>query len=235
MSTINLEKDTPVSLIDLSKGSNSSKHGDELDMIRVKMTWDDTGHDLDAGAMLCKMNSDNTPILVSNDHCIYYGNLKAPQKTVVHSGDNLTGGSAHGVDGEEVTIHFDKLDAEGKVDFIDLIINVYSGGANFNSVKNGAVYITDANGEILASYALGATFGSAKTAFIGSVSKVNGQWAFTPKAETGSDGFSTMRDRYLAGAQSGKPVNGKFTEAPTAPAAGNSGGGFFSGVKKLFG
>ncbi len=80
--------------VSLAKGGNVSlsKEAPGLTAVLVGLGWDvrtTTGadYDLDASALLC----DESGKVLSNGHFVFYNNLKSPDGSVEHTGDNLTG------------------------------------------------------------------------------------------------------------------------------------------------
>jgi len=80
--------------VSLSKGGNVSltKAAPGLTAVNVGLGWDvrtTTGadFDLDASAMLCGADGK----VVSDQHFVFFNNLKSPEGSVEHTGDNLTG------------------------------------------------------------------------------------------------------------------------------------------------
>ncbi|GAA3146337.1 TerD family protein [Streptomyces rectiviolaceus] len=80
--------------VSLAKGGNVSlsKEAPGLTAVLVGLGWDvrtttGTDYDLDASALLC----DDSGKVVSDQHFIFYNQLKSPDGSVEHTGDNLTG------------------------------------------------------------------------------------------------------------------------------------------------
>jgi tellurium resistance protein TerZ len=98
--------------------------------------------DLDVSAVLYDVNS---PQQVD---CVFFGNLEACGLT--HSGDNLTG-EGDG-DDEQLSVNFEKVPA--KVTQIIFVVNIYTRGVTFQSVRNPYCRIFNEAGEELARYQL---------------------------------------------------------------------------------
>ena len=80
--------------VSLSKGGNVSltKEAPGLTAVTVGLGWDvrtttGTDFDLDASALLL----DAAGRVVSDKHFVFFNNLKSPDGSVEHTGDNLTG------------------------------------------------------------------------------------------------------------------------------------------------
>ncbi|MFE0137820.1 TerD family protein, partial [Streptomyces sp. NPDC059037] len=80
--------------VSLAKGGNVSlsKEAPGLTAVLVGLGWDvrtttGTDYDLDASALLV----DESGKVPSSGHFVFYNNLKSPDGSVEHTGDNLTG------------------------------------------------------------------------------------------------------------------------------------------------
>src|SRR5687767_4495078 len=80
--------------VSLSKGGNVSlsKEAPGLTAVTVGLGWDvrtTTGadFDLDASAIICNASGK----VISDSHFVFFNNLKSPDGSVEHQGDNLTG------------------------------------------------------------------------------------------------------------------------------------------------
>lgn len=134
-----------------------------------------TEFDLDGFALLL----DRDGRLQSDKDLVYFGNLTTPDRTVVHSGDNLTG-EGQG-DDERITIQLGRV-AE-RYQRIVFCVNIYNGptrGQHFGMVANGFVRAVDADGKEMARFQL-----SAEPQYDGKVSMIMGdlvrqgtEWTF---------------------------------------------------------
>ncbi len=98
----------------LSKGGNVSltKEAPGLRAVTVGLGWDvrtSTGadFDLDASAIMLA----GTGKLASDAHFVFFNNLKSPDGSVEHTGDNLTGGG----EGDDEVIKVDLAGVPGEV------------------------------------------------------------------------------------------------------------------------
>ena len=99
--------------VNLTKGGNVSltKQAPGLSAVMVGLGWDarttdGQAFDLDASAIVC--NADGKAL--SDQHFIFFNNLKSPDGAVEHTGDNLTG-EGEG-DDEQVKVNLAGLPAE---------------------------------------------------------------------------------------------------------------------------
>src|ERR1700754_2169693 len=97
-----LEKKKPISLVKEKPG---------MEHIAAGLGWDEAiinnvPVDCDVSVFLLGANGK----LVSDEHFVFYNNLKSPDGAVVHTGDNLTG--AGDGDDEQIKIDLSKIDSK---------------------------------------------------------------------------------------------------------------------------
>lgn len=134
--------------------------------------------------------------LVDDKYFVYFGNLRAPNDSVVHSGDNLTG-EGDG-DDEQIRVYLDKVDP--RVEQLSIIVCVYDArnrGQNFGQVNRASVQVatmdatgnpptkTDSRGrtvvDSLVRYTLSDDYSSHTAVQVGSIyRREDGDWAFNP-------------------------------------------------------
>lgn len=163
---INLQKgqrqslDAPKFTIGLGWDTNSSSTGTEFD--------------LDASVFILGDNKK----LVTDDHLVFYNNLKSPDGAVEHTGDNLTGDGAG--DDEQIIVDLSKIDARATE--ICLVVTIHEAEArrqNFGQIRNSFVRVFDTttNAEILM-YELEEDFSIETAVEFGRIYKRNGEWKF---------------------------------------------------------
>lgn len=173
--SLNLEKGQKV---ELEKG---------LTKIKVALGWDTQKYqgaanfDLDASAFLL----DKTGKLPSDEDIVFYGMQKTPDGklkhksgSIIHSGDDLTGGGDK--DNEIITVELDKLPAT--VDKIVFPVTIYEYDKrkqNFGMVSKAFARVVDAgtNKEIL-KYDLGEDYSTQTSVIVCEVYRHNGDWKF---------------------------------------------------------
>ena len=93
--------------INLQKGQRENINAPKF---TVGLGWDinntSTGTAFDLDASLFLLGDDKK--LVSDNHFIFYNNLESPDKSVIHTGDNLTGEGSG--DDEQIKIDLTKID-----------------------------------------------------------------------------------------------------------------------------
>jgi len=134
----------------LSKGGNVSltkEAGDAgLTAVVVGLGWDvrtTTGvdYDLDASALLCGANGK----VLSDNHFVFYNNLKSPDGAVEHTGDNRTG-EGEG-DDEQIKVGLAALGSDVQKIVIPVSIDdADAKGQNFGQVNNAFIRVVNQAG-----------------------------------------------------------------------------------------
>ena len=163
---INLQKgqreniDAPKFTIGLGWDTNSSTTG--------------SAFDLDASIFMLDQNKK----LVSDEHLVFYNNLKSPDEAVEHTGDNLTGDG----DGDDEQIKVDLTKADSRVAEICVVVTIHDADSrrqNFGQVRNSFVRIFDAvTNEVLLKYELEEDFSIETAVEFGRIYKREGKWKF---------------------------------------------------------
>lgn len=146
----------------------------------VGLGWDSnatsTGEsfDLDASVFILGENGK----ILSDDHFVYYNNLKSPDQAVVHQGDNLTGEG----DGDDEKILIDLSKISGNVAEIAFVVTIHKAEErrqNFGQIRNSFIRIIDnsSNTELL-KYELDEDFSIETAVQFGRVYKKNNEWKF---------------------------------------------------------
>ncbi|GGU57089.1 chemical-damaging agent resistance protein C [Streptomyces albospinus] len=166
--------------VTLAKGGNVSlsKAAPNLAQITVGLGWDarsTTGapFDLDASALLCREGR-----VPADEYFVFYNNLKSPEGSVEHTGDNLTGEG----EGDDETILVDLTQVPEQVDKIVFPVSIHEAdlrGQSFGQVGNAFIRIVDqADGSELARYDLSEDASSETAMIFGEVYRYNGEWKF---------------------------------------------------------
>ncbi|BAV05950.1 tellurium resistance protein TerD [Filimonas lacunae] len=144
------------------------------------MGWDTnnsatgSAFDLDASAFILGENKK----LLSDQHFIFYNNLKSPNEAVIHTGDNLTGDGEG--DDEQVLVDLSRID--GNASEICIVITIHEAIArnqNFGQVRNSFIRIFDSvTNEELLKYELEEDFSIETAVEFGRIYKKNGEWKF---------------------------------------------------------
>ena len=120
----------------LTKGGNVSlsKSAPNLTSIAVGLGWDarsTTGadFDLDASALLTGANGK----VLSDAHFVFFNNLKSPDGSVEHTGDNLTGEG----EGDDETINVELPSVPAEVQKIVFTVSIYEAEQRGTGLRAG--------------------------------------------------------------------------------------------------
>jgi tellurium resistance protein TerD len=161
------------------------KKGQKIDIglskITVGLGWDPnegTGHDFDLDASAIMINDKRK--LLSESHFIFYNNLKSPDESLEHTGDDPDGKSSDGADDEAIKIDLNKVSKETQeILFVVTIEDFQARKQNFGQVRNSYIRIVDdLNGVEIAKYELDEDFSIETGVEFGRLYKRNGNWKF---------------------------------------------------------
>ncbi|MBQ1122245.1 MULTISPECIES: TerD family protein [Streptomyces] len=167
--------------VSLAKGGNVSlsKEAPGLSAVLVGLGWDvrsttGTDYDLDASALLC----DEAGKVVSDQHFVFYNNLKSPDGSVEHTGDNLTG-EGEG-DDEVVKVNLAAVPAEiAKIVFPVSIHDAEARSQNFGQVRNAFIRVVNqADNQEIARYDLTEDAATETAMVFGELYRHGAEWKF---------------------------------------------------------
>jgi len=163
--------------INLQKGQRESINAPKF---TIGLGWDtnssSTGSafDLDASVFIL---GDNKKI-VADEYFVFYNNLKSPDGSVEHTGDNLTGAG----DGDDEQIKVDLSKADAKVSEICIVVTIHEAEVrkqNFGQVRNSFIRIFDAaTGADILKYELEEDFSIETAVEFGRIYKKDNNWKF---------------------------------------------------------
>lgn len=167
--------------VSLTKGGNVSltKQAPGLTAVTVGLGWDarttdGAAFDLDASAIVC--GSDGRAL--SDAHFIFFNQLRSPDGTVEHTGDNLTGEG----DGDDEQIKVNLAQMAAEVDRIVFPVSVYNAdatGQSFGQVRNAFIRIVDAaNNSEIARYDLTEDASTETAMMFGEIYRNGAEWKF---------------------------------------------------------
>ena len=181
--------------INLQKGQREAINAPKF---VIGLGWDTnasstgSGFDLDASVFVLGENKK----LLSDDHFIFYNNLKTPDGSVEHTGDNLSGDGDG--DDEQIKVDLSKINAQAaEICIVVTIHDAESRRQNFGQVRNSFVRIFDAasNNEIL-KYELGEDFSIETAVEFGRLYKRNGEWKFEAVGMGMKGGLQDFLNKY---------------------------------------
>ncbi|MFE7192574.1 TerD family protein [Kitasatospora sp. NPDC057541] len=166
--------------VTLAKGGNVSltKAAPNLTQVQIGLGWDarsTTGapFDLDASALLCSNNR-----VLGDEYFVFYNNLKSPEGSVEHTGDNLTGDGDG--DDEVVLVNLDLVPPQvDKVVFPVSIYDAENRSQNFGQVRNAYIRVVNSvDGQEIARYDLTEDASSETAMIFGELYRYAGEWKF---------------------------------------------------------
>jgi tellurium resistance protein TerD len=185
--------------ISLQKGGNVnlSKEAPGIKKMIIGLGWDPratdgAAFDLDGSAFMLKADGK----VRSDSDFIFYNNLKSTCGSVVHAGDNLTGGGDG--DDERITIDLEKVPAE--IDKIAIGVTIHEADSrkqNFGMVSKAYIRCLNADGDKeVARYDLSED-GSTETAMIfGEIYRSGSEWKFKAIGQGFKGGLGPLARSY---------------------------------------
>ena len=182
-------------MINLEKGQRVTI---ELSKFTIGLGWDtnqtDTGFDfdLDASAFILGENKK----ILADEYYVFYNNLKSPDGSVEHTGDNLTG-EGEG-DDESIRIDLTRIDPRAKeISIEETIHQAAERRQNFGQVRNSFIRIYNSEtGEEIARYDLEEDFSVETAVEFGRLYKKNGQWRFEAMGVGYKHGLDKFLEKY---------------------------------------
>lgn len=163
--------------INLQKGQRENINAPKF---TIGLGWDtnasSTGVDFDLDASVFILG--DTKKIVTDSHFIFYNNLKSPDGSVEHTGDNLTGDG----DGDDEQIKIDLTKIDDKCKEICIVVTIHEAMArkqNFGQVRNSYIRIVDDSNNLeLVKYELEEDFSIETAVEFGRIYNKDGQWKF---------------------------------------------------------
>ncbi|HZG05072.1 MAG TPA: TerD family protein [Streptomyces sp.] len=167
--------------VSLSKGGNVSltKEAPNLTAVIVGLGWDartTTGADFDLDASALLTNAEGK---VANDqNFVFFNNLKSPDGSVEHTGDNLTGEG----EGDDEVIKVNLAAVPADVAKIVFPVSIYEAEArqqSFGQVRNAYIRVVNqADGKELARYDLSEDASTETAMVFGELYRHGAEWKF---------------------------------------------------------
>lgn len=171
--TINLSKGQKINLTKEAKnGLSKTIIGLGWDQIKKKGLFGGLQTaDLDASILL----STETESMVET---VYYGEKISNDRSIQHTGDNLTG-EGEG-DDEQIKVDFSKVSPE--INRLTVVVNIYNAKAkkqNFGMIKNAYVHVLDQDNKEIVQYNLTNDNANATGIIVGEFVRKGNEWEFT--------------------------------------------------------
>ena len=188
--------------INLSKGDkiDLKKSNPGLSNILVGLGWDPVQQsgggffkslfgggqaDIDCDASVFMLNQEGK--LSGIKDLIYFGNLKSACKSVLHTGDNLTGEGTG--DDEQILVNLDKVPSNiHKLLFVVNIYDCVDRKQHFGMIENAYIRVEDqGNKKEIAKYNLSDNYSEKTTLIVGAIYRKDGSWQFKAIGEGTKD------------------------------------------------
>lgn len=181
--------------ISLTKGQKidlTKKDGAALTSITVGLGWDPVktpkkgflgalfgsggGGDIDCDASVLMLSANDK--LVEKKDLIYFGNLKSPCKSVIHTGDNLTGEG----DGDDEAVNVDLSKVPQRIQKLVFVVNIYNcvqKKQHFGMIENAFIRVVDKSTRTeMCKYNLSDDYSGKTTLVAGEIYRHDGGWKF---------------------------------------------------------
>ncbi|MDJ1483906.1 TerD family protein [Cytophagaceae bacterium DM2B3-1] len=164
--------------INLKKGGsiNLTKQMPKLNKVMVGLGWEMSSYTLDLDASVFILGATNR--LISDEYFVFYNNLKSPDGSVQHLGDNRSGSADD--DDEVILVNLENINPAAE----DLVICVSIHDAiarrhNYGLLKDAYIRIVDVdNQKEIARYDLDASHTGENAVVFGRIRKSGGEWHF---------------------------------------------------------
>jgi tellurium resistance protein TerD len=185
--------------VSLSKGGNVSltKQAPNLTAVLVGLGWDarttaGQDFDLDASALMV----DAAGKILSDAHFVFFNNLKSPDGSVEHTGDNLTG-EGEG-DDEAIKVHLAMVPAQvARIVFPVSIYEAESRGQSFGQVRNAFIRVVNqADNVELARYDLSEDASTETAMVYGELYRNGAEWKFRAVGQGYASGLAGIARDY---------------------------------------
>lgn len=192
--------------IDLTKGNAG------LDTIMVGLGWDPVEQGKSGGLFgglfgsknAADIDCDASVLLLQDDRLknqkdvVFFGNLKALNGAVQHTGDNLTG-EGDG-DDEQIIVKLKSIPTEyNRIVFVVNIYDAVKRNQHFGMIQNAFIRIVDCstNQELL-KYNLTDNYANQRTLITGEIYRHNNEWKFAALGNATADGsLGDIVNKYL--------------------------------------
>ena len=167
--------------VSLSKGGNVSltKAAPNLTAVTVGLGWDaraTTGADFDLDASALALGEDHK--IKSDQYFIFFNNLRSPDGSIEHLGDNLTGGG----DGDDEQVKVDLSAVPPEISSIVFAVSIYEGDTrqqSFGQVRNAFIRVVNqADSVELARYDLTEDASTETAMVFGELYRNGAEWKF---------------------------------------------------------
>lgn len=167
--------------VSLTKGGNVSltKAAPSLTAVAIGLGWDarsTTGAEFDLDASAIATGDDKK--VLTDKHFVFFNNMRSPEGSIEHAGDNLTGAG----DGDDEVINVDLAATPPTISSIFFPVSIYEGDAraqSFGQVRNAYIRVVDrSNDAELARYDLSEDASTETAMVFGELYRNGAEWKF---------------------------------------------------------
>ena len=185
--------------VSLTKGGNVSltKEAPNLTAVAVGLGWDarsTTGTDFDLDASAIGAGADKK--VVSDQHFVFFNNLRSPDGSIEHIGDNTTGEG----EGDDEVINVNLAAVPANIESILFPVSIYDAetrSQSFGQVRNAYIRVVDqANGNELARYDLSEDASTETAMVFGELYRHGAEWKFRAIGQGYASGLSGIARDY---------------------------------------
>ncbi|MFF3222474.1 TerD family protein [Nocardia suismassiliense] len=185
--------------VTLAKGGNVSlsKQAANLTKVAVGLGWDvrtTTGADYDLDASALATGPDLK--VLSDQHFIFYNNLRSPEGSIEHTGDNLTGEG----EGDDEVINVDLAATPPTITNIFFPVSIHDADArsqSFGQIRNAFIRVVDASTGIeLARYDLTEDASTETAMIFGELYRHSNEWKFRAIGQGYASGLAGIARDY---------------------------------------
>lgn len=185
--------------VSLSKGGNVSltKEAPGLTSVSVGLGWDarsTTGADFDLDASAIALGTNKK--VLSDQHFVFFNNLRSPDGSIEHTGDNLTGEG----DGDDEVINVDLAGVPPEIDSIVFPVSIYDAdarGQSFGQVRNAYIRVVNrAGGAEIARYDLSEDASTETAMVFGELYRNGAEWKFRAVGQGYASGLQGIARDY---------------------------------------
>ncbi len=185
--------------VSLSKGGNVSlsKEAPGLQAVLVGLGWDvrttsGADFDLDASALMVGPSGK----ILSDSHFIFFNNLKSPDGSVEHTGDNLTGEG----EGDDEAIKVNLVGVPQDVDKIVVTVSIYDAEGrqqSFGQVRNAFIRVVNqADNKEITRYDLSEDASTETAMVFGELYRNGPEWKFRAVGQGYTSGLRGIAQDY---------------------------------------
>ncbi|SDC65280.1 TerD family protein [Rhodococcus tukisamuensis] len=185
--------------VSLTKGGNVSltKEAPNLTAVAIGLGWDvrsTTGTEFDLDASAIAAGADKK--VVSDQHFVFFNNMKTPDGSIEHLGDNLTGAG----EGDDEVINVDLAAVPANIESIFFPVSIYDADTraqSFGQVRNAFIRVVDrSNGTELARYDLSEDASTETAMVFGELYRHGAEWKFRAVGQGYASGLSGIARDY---------------------------------------